>query len=260
MLTFRNTTITFFLLLFLLNILRIAGFGIHFSFALILMIVYLAVSVTFSFFICSGYHMKAFCKGVTTQKIVALTFDDGPDVEFTGRILDLLRDAGVPATFFCIGKKIRGNEQILRRMNDEGHLIGMHSFSHSAWFDFFSQLRMKKEFVLCENEIRQITGKRPLFFRPPYGVINPMVKSALRGTGYHVIGFSRRAWDTTAGSEKKIFSRLSRNIKPGDIILLHDTIGFNLHVVQDLLNHLAGQGFTVVSLHKLLKIDPYEKI
>jgi peptidoglycan-N-acetylglucosamine deacetylase len=260
MLTFRNTTIVFFLLLFLMNILRFAGFGIHFAFILVLIAAYLAVSVTFSFFIGSGYHMKALCKGENTGKMVALTFDDGPDVEFTGRILDVLKEAGVPATFFCIGKKIPGNENLIRRMNDEGHLIGMHSFSHSAWFDFFSPSRMKKEFMRCEDELRRLTGKRPLLFRPPYGVINPMVKSAIQETGYHVIGFSKRAFDTTSGNETKIFSRITRNIEPGDILLLHDTVGHNIRVVTDLVEHLAGKGFTFVSLDKLLQIEPYEKI
>ncbi len=259
MFTFRTTTITFFVFLFLLNILGFAGFGIHYWHYLILIGIYVTVSVTLSFFIRSCFHLKAFSNGITTEKIISITFDDGPDTEYTNRILDVLKDAGITATFFCIGRKIDGNEELLKRMDNDGHLIGTHSYSHSNWFDFFPPRRMKKEFLRTEEKIIHITGKRPLMFRPPYGVINPMVKRALHGTGYHVIGFSNRAWDTVAKKEGKILSRITRSLKPGDIVLLHDTVQQNINVLKSFLDYLTQNGYQVVSLDKLLNIIPYEK-
>ena len=259
MFTFRTTTITFFILFFLLNILGFAGFGVHFWHYLALIGIYITVSVTFSFFIRSGYHLKAFSRGITNEKIVSITFDDGPDIECTHRILEILNTADVKATFFCIGRKIDGNEELLRRMDKDGHLIGTHSYSHSNWFDLFSSHRMKKEFITTEEKVNQIIGKRPLLFRPPYGVINPLVKRALSGTGYHVIGFSNRAWDTVLKKEGKILSGITRSLKPGDIVLLHDTVQQNINVLKGFLDYLTQNGYQVVSLDKLLNILPYEK-
>jgi peptidoglycan-N-acetylglucosamine deacetylase len=260
MFTFRTTTIVFFILLFLMNILGFAGLGIHYWHYLILIGIYLIVSVTFSFFIRSGFHMQALSRGNTVERSVAITFDDGPDVEFTSRILDVLHDADVSATFFCIGRKIDGNEELVRRMDKEGHLIGTHSYSHSNWFDLFSAFRMRSEFQRSEEKIIRILGKRPLMFRPPYGVINPMVKRALKGMGYQLIGFSNRAWDTVTKKENRILERLVGKVKPGDIILLHDTMQQNIGVLKGLLDWLSRNNHKVVSLDKLLDIRPYEKI
>jgi peptidoglycan-N-acetylglucosamine deacetylase len=258
MFTFRITTLTFFILLLFLNIMGLAGYGIHFGYYLALIGVYITISVILSFFIQSGFHMKALCKGVTSEKIVSITFDDGPDIEYTHKILDVMKEAGITATFFCIGRKIEGNEELIKRMDQEGHLIGTHSYSHSNWFDLFSSRRMKREFNLSEEKIKQIIGKRPLLFRPPYGVINPMVKRALRGTGYHVIGFSNRALDTVVKKEAKILSRIIRSLKPGDIVLLHDTIQQNINVLKSFLEWSKQNGYRVLPLDQLLKIVPYE--
>ena len=257
MFTFRTTTITFFILLIFLGIMGMTGFRLETWHFLVLIGIYLTVSVTCSFFIRSGFHMRTLSRGITDEKIISITFDDGPDIEYTQRILDILKDAGVKATFFCIGRKISGNEELIRRMDKEGHLIGTHSYSHSNWFDLFPAKKMKHEFARCEAGILNITGKKPLLFRPPYGVINPMLKNALYETGYHVIGFSNRAWDTTTRKESKILIRLTRSLKPGDIVLLHDTVQNNIHVLKGFLDYLAKHEYRVVPLDKLLNIEPY---
>lgn len=258
MFNFRNTTLIFFVFLLLLNILKIAGIDVHFWAFLILTGIYLFVSVLLSFFIRSGFHLDAYCRGNTKEKVVALTFDDGPDVEFTQRILDELKNNSMTATFFCVGRKVDGNEELLRRMQEEGHLIGTHSYSHSSWFDFFSSARMKKEFLKTEEKIIRITGRRPLLFRPPYGVINPMVKKAVQATPYHIIGFSNRPFDTVSRSDHKVLVRIVRRIQPGDIILLHDTVQQNILVLKSLSDWIKANGYQVISLDKLLNIEPYE--
>jgi peptidoglycan-N-acetylglucosamine deacetylase len=258
MFTFRTTTIIFFILLLGLNLLSIAIQPVHFGFYLLLIWLYLSVSVLMSFFIRSGFHRKALCNLDTTRKVVALTFDDGPHPEITVKILDLLRNRAT-ATFFCKGMNIEGNEPILRKMNLEGHLIGNHSWSHSDWFDFYPPRKMREELIHTDAKIGSVIGKKPLLFRPPYGVINPMLKKALSGLPYHVIGFSNRCWDTVAKDEKKVLGRVKKNLRPGDVILLHDTVENSVNILKDLLDHLDEEGYSVVPLDKLFNVEAYEK-
>jgi peptidoglycan/xylan/chitin deacetylase (PgdA/CDA1 family) len=220
--------------------------------------VYLAISVSMSFFIRSGYHMKALCNAMTEEKIVSITFDDGPDDMLTPQLLDHLQDLGIPATFFCIGKKVNGNEKILKRMHREGHLIGTHSYSHSNWFDLFSPARMRKELENSVHAVLEATGMKPLLFRPPYGVINPMLKRALHGSGLQVIGFSNRAWDTSNRKQEIILARIMKNLKPGDIILLHDTVRESAEVIKTLAEQMKQAGYRILPLDQLLKITAYE--
>jgi peptidoglycan-N-acetylglucosamine deacetylase len=244
-------------MLILMNILGISGIGIPFYLYILLVVVYLGVSVAASFFIGSGFHMKVICSGETVQKVVALTFDDGPDPNNTEAILDILKGQA-KATFFCIGRNIPGNEAILEKMNREEHLIGMHSFSHSKWFDFFSPSKMRKEFLATEELIFTATGKKPLLFRPPYGVLNPMVKKALHSFRYHVIGFSNRSLDTVTADEDKVIKRVLRKLRPGDIILLHDTVYYSASLLKKLLFELSERGYIVIGLDELCKIRAYE--
>jgi peptidoglycan/xylan/chitin deacetylase (PgdA/CDA1 family) len=258
MLTFRNINIVFFILLFTLIILGILQFPVHYYYYIILFSLYMTLSVLMSFFIRSGYYMKTLCNAVTEEKMVSITFDDGPDHELTPKLLDQLKTLGIPATFFCIGHKIKGNEALLKRMHSEDHLIGIHSYSHSNWFDLFSPAHMHKELQLSAQAIFEAIGKNPLLFRPPYGVINPMLKRALHGTGFHVIGFSNRAWDTSSRKKEIILARILKNLKPGDIILLHDTVPESLEVIKDLVEQTKQAGFRIVPLDQLLNIPAYE--
>jgi peptidoglycan/xylan/chitin deacetylase (PgdA/CDA1 family) len=258
MLTFRNTTFVFFILLFTLNILGMFGYPVHYYHYILLLALYLVLSVSMSFFIRSGYHMKALCNAITEEKIVSITFDDGPDLELTPILLDQLKDYGIPATFFCIGRKIKGNEELLKRMHSEGHLIGTHSYSHSNWFDLFSPSRMKKELENSVQAVFEATGKTPILFRPPYGVINPMLKRALHGSGLQVIGFSNRAWDTSSRKKEIILGRVMKNLKPGDIILLHDTVMESIEAIKSMSEQIINAGYRIVPLDKLLKIHAYE--
>jgi peptidoglycan/xylan/chitin deacetylase (PgdA/CDA1 family) len=240
-----------------MNILVFSGVTIYFLFYILLIIVYVTVSVTASFYICSGFHIKALCRRKTEQKVIAITYDDGPDPQNTNAILDVLKDR-VKATFFCVGNKVHGNEPLLKRMNQEGHLIGTHSYSHSKWFDLYSAKRMKKELKQSEELIFEILSKKPLFFRPPYGVINPMLKKALGSFSYHVIGYSNRSLDTVTKDEKKTLERLIRKLRPGDIVLLHESVPYAASLLKKFLYQIAEKGYIVIGLDELLNIQPYE--
>jgi len=200
--------------------------------------------------------MKALCNRKTEQKVIAITYDDGPHPGNTDAILDVLKDH-TKATFFCIGSKVPGNESLLMRIHEEGHLVGTHSYSHSNWFDLYSAKKMKKELKQSEELIYEILGKKPLLFRPPYGVINPMLKRALGAFPYHIIGYSNRSLDTVTKDENKVIERLIRNLRPGDIILLHDTAPYAATLLKKFLNQVSDRGYIVIGLDELLNIQPY---
>ncbi len=258
MFTFRTTTIAFFITLATMNILALTGTHVPGLCYLWLLLLYFGVSVAMSFRIRSGFHMKAYCQGDGKEKYIALTFDDGPERKPTAEVLDVLKATGVPATFFCIGHKLNGSEELVRRIHDEGHLLGSHSFSHSNTFDFFGPGQMRREFDQTNILFEGILQKRPRFFRPPYGVINPMVKKALKHTGFHVIGFSNRTYDTSSKNPGKILERLKKNLKPGDIILLHDTVAAVPEVLKAFIPYAREKGYTFVPLDKLLNLPAYE--
>ena len=145
------------------------------------MLVYLGISVTMAFFPSSGFHYPLVYSGGSRKgKSVSLSFDDGPDPVLSPEILDVLKKYKVPAGFFLIGKKISGNEALVKRICEEGHIIGNHSFSHSNLWDFMSSEKMAADIEKTVSAIRDVTGKSPRYFRPPYGVINPMVNKAVK--------------------------------------------------------------------------------
>jgi peptidoglycan/xylan/chitin deacetylase (PgdA/CDA1 family) len=258
MFNFRTTTLLFFAILLTLNILGFTGISVSFYWYLLLIAAYLGVSVTASFFIRSGFHLKAICNRKTEHKVIAITFDDGPHPVNTPLLLDILKNRA-KATFFCIGKNIPENEAILKRMNDEGHLIGSHSYSHSHWFDLMPAAAMRKEFTKTEELIKGIIGKRPLLFRPPYGVINPMVKNAVKSFPYHVIGFSNRSLDTVTAKPEKTLRKVLQQMQPGDIVLFHDHVGYAPALLEKFLQGVSDLGYIIVGLDELCNIEAYEE-
>lgn len=199
----------------------------------------------------SGFFVNTIFKGSQNGKAIALTFDDGPNPE-TLPVLELLDKHNAKATFFCIGKQIEKYPHIFQEIIKRGHIAGNHSYSHSNNFGFFSSRRVKKELDKTDALIEKYTGKKPTYFRPPFGVTNLHIKKALNQTKHITIGWSIRSFDTAIQSEEKIFNRIKARLKPGGIILLHDTSQKTVNVLERLLTSLKGDGFDMVSMHQLL--------
>jgi peptidoglycan-N-acetylglucosamine deacetylase len=265
MVTFRRLTLVLFpvlLSIMLWNILiykPVYGYTHTFYILICLLIftVYLGISIGLSFVPCSNFHLPVICRAGTDEKSVSVTFDDGPDPVKTPGILEVLKKHDVKATFFCIGKKLSGNESLLKKMDDEGHLICNHSYSHSNWFDLFPAHRMHAEIIKTNHMIVQITGKMPPFFRPPFGVVNPMVKKALKNMPLKVICWNIRSLDTLIRDPRKIKKKILRKLKPGSIILLHDHTPFTENHLDDMLAAIKDAGYGIVPLDKLLKQPAY---
>jgi len=265
MLTFRRFTLMFFMILMGLNLWNIilgrcSGGFVHAHAQLLYILLftcYFGVSFALAFLPCSNFHHTVICKGKTNEKIVSVTFDDGPDPVKTPVILEILKKHRIKATFFCIGKNLAGNQRLLQQISDEGHLIGNHSLSHSKWFDLFSAGKMRAELLETDRLIKNITGRSPLFFRPPFGVVNPMVSNALKNMHWQAVCWNIRSLDTMNTYPLKIMQKIIGKLSPGAIILLHDHTSFSEQHLDELLNGIRDAGYGMVPLDKLLKMPAY---
>ena len=249
--------IFFLSVLFLLALWRFFSVISIWHFVLVIFVWFL-VNLIGSSLIKYNYHVKAYCNNPTEKdRKIALTFDDGP-TEHTLKILDILEKYNVKATFFCIGKNIIQHPEILKKIVEKGHIVGNHTFSHSPLFDFFRKNRVIEELQNTDASIQKIIGKKPQFFRPPYGVTNPSIRRALEVTKHHVIGWNIRSMDGISKNSKAIFNRILKRISPGSIILLHDTRAQTATVLEQLLQTLREKNYEVISVEQLLNIKAYE--
>ena len=212
-----------------------------------------------SYFIQSGFFLKAYCNGDDNEGQIAITFDDGPH-ENTILILDVLKKNNATAAFFCIGKNIAGKENIVKRINDEGHIVSNHSFSHHNLFDFFFVKKLKQDVSKTDELILQSTGKRNKLFRPPFGVTTPNIAQMVKEMDYKVIGWNLRSYDTTIKDHGKLMNRILKGIKNGSLILLHDTTpGIDI-VLQKVLDRARERNLKVVSIEEMFQINAYESV
>ncbi len=224
----------------------------------ILCLLWLIITIIGSLHIRWDYHLDSLSHNYKTSKNqVAITFDDGPNPEFTPRVLDLLKRNNAKATFFCVGKHIEDHPELLKRIISEGHTIGNHTFSHSNYFGFLTTKKTIKELELVNKLVHRITGLTLCLFRPPFGVTNPKIKKALDFLDLLSIGWSVRSLDTTSKSKQSILKFIEKKIQKGDVILLHDTSEKSVDILEQLLLFLKNTKFEAVTIDSLLKIKPY---
>ena len=246
---------------FLADLLLIIFFDWKYDFSfwvyLLLLLAYISVLFYGSYFIQSGFFIRSLWKGSSERKTIAITFDDGPVKDFTPLLLDLLKSENIPAAFFLIGKNIQGNEALVKRMVDEGHVIGNHSYSHTYWFSLNKSEVMFNDMKKCDEEILRVTGKKPKFFRPPYGVTNPMMKKAIEKGNYDCIGWSIRTYDTNAKSAEQLLKKSLKNLSNGDIVLFHDWGQFTIGILSAFIKEAQARGFEIVRVDELLNTKAY---
>lgn len=215
-------------------------------------ILFSAVVVWGSFDIQLEYFINSFTHKRTKTKEVALTFDDGP-TEFTPKFLDILKENNIKATFFCIGKQIEKYPETFQRIIAEGHSVGNHTFSHSNNTGFLSTSKMVEEIKQCDEVIFKIGNTKTYLYRPPFGVTNPNIAKAIKKTDKKSIGWNVRSLDTVINEEKEIYNRVTKNLKKGSIILLHDTSEKTYNVLVELLLFLERQKYSTFTIDSIFK-------
>lgn len=255
--TFKATRCGFIIAVSVIGLLQMI-FGLSLGWLALPSAVYLALIIYGSAIIQANFYAPAYCFGEASEKEIALTFDDGPSREYTPLVLSTLAQYNAPATFFVIGKNIPGNESVLKQIDAAGHSIGNHSYTHSFWVDFKSAQGFKDELNQTEESVFNVTGKRMKLFRPPYGVTTPNLAKASNALDYSIIGWSIRSFDTTADSAQTITRRVQAQIKPGAIILFHDTSDKTIQVLKQTLKFAQENGYKIVGVERLLKIEAYE--
>ena len=210
-----------------------------------------------SFDICFGLYVKAYCKGKSKEKILALSFDDGPHPEFTQKVLDILNKHKIKAGFFLVGSQIEQNPSLAKQIFSDGHMIGNHSFDHTGKFTIRRTKKIIADLKKNEDLIHEITGKRVQLFRPPFGVTNPNIAYAARFLNYKVVGWSIRSLDTMGKTDKNTIKRVVSRLKPGSIILLHDTHAGIGTILEEVIINAEKQDFTFVRPDELLNIEAY---
>ncbi len=186
----------------------------------------------------------------TTDRAVALTFDDGPNPDATPAILDALKDRGVRATFFVLGRHAERWPELVRRLAAEGHGIGNHGYYHRK-LHFKSPAYVRTDLTLGTRAIDVASGVRPRFFRAPHGFRSPWVTSIAQSLGQRTVGWSFGVWDTARPGRDVIVERIVSGTKPGSILLLHDGDGYDpsgdrmqtAQAVPLIIDRLLAQGY-----------------
>lgn len=193
----------------------------------------------------------------TEEKVIALTFDDGPSPTFTPQILDILNRFDAKATFFVIGEQAEKFPDIVKQEAFEGHSIGNHMYTHKqvskmSLNELINNLRRADQLILS------LTGKSPHFFRPPDGYYDETIVKAAESLDYHVViwtwGKDTKDWSNKLASS--IAQQIIKDIKNGDIILFHDQGGDRSNTVESLkilLPILKEDGYNFVTIDELMK-------
>jgi peptidoglycan glcNAc deacetylase len=190
------------------------------------------------------------------KKVVALTFDDGPNATTTPQALDILAKYKIKATFFVQGKNVAGNEAILKRMKAEGHEVGNHSWDHPV-LTKLSLEDAKKQLTDTESAITSVLGTSSKLMRPPYGAISDDIRNSL---DLSFILWDVDSLDWKSKNEAAILAEIQRQASNGSIILMHDIHQTSVNSLPKVIEYLQGEGYSFVTVSELLgnHVKPHE--
>lgn len=199
--------------------------------------------------------------GTKNQKIIVITFDDGPHEKFTPQILDILKENDAKATFFVMGKKVEYYPDIVKRMIDEGHEIGNHTYNHIN-VSKYSKSKVEEEILKSQEAIYNLTGKKPSLFRPPYRGMNQNTVNLVNELNLKMVLWCKtidvRDWANPG--VYNITNPLLTKIQNGDIILLHDynnrskaTTSQTVQALRIVIPELKKRGYEFVTVSELIK-------
>ncbi|QYC38121.1 Peptidoglycan-N-acetylglucosamine deacetylase [Nonomuraea coxensis DSM 45129] len=182
-------------------------------------------------------------------KCVALTFDDGPG-PYTAELLDILKRENARATFFVVGVNAAAQPGLLRRMSDEGHLVGNHSWAHTD-LSKPGTAKIADSLERARGTVAAAIGQAPTLVRPPYGAVSGTLRNVAREQGYPLVTWDVDVMDQQGGATPDIADRGVRGAHPGAIILLHDIHRESVAAVPEILKRLRGKGYSFVTVPEL---------
>lgn len=199
---------------------------------------------------------NAFYAENTEEKKIYLTFDAGYENGNTPAILDALKKHQAPATFFVVGNFISENQDLIKRMESEGHIVGNHTMTHPDMSKISTQESFQKELSGVEDIYKEITGKEMTkFYRPPQGIYSTLNLSMATEMGYHTFFWSLAYVDWYQDNQpdpQEAIAKLTKRIHPGAIVLLHSTSSTNAQILDELLNKWETMGYSFHSLQELV--------
>ena len=195
--------------------------------------------------------------GDTSQKVLYLTFDAGYENGCTEQILDVLKKHEVPAAFFLVGNYMERNADLVRRMVDEGHIVGNHTMHHYDMSKLTDKEAFAKELTQLEELFRSVTGKElPKYYRPPQGIYSQENLAMAKELGYQTVFWSLAYVDwnnDSQPSQEQAFSKLLPRTHNGAVVLLHSTSATNAKILDTLLTQWKEMGYTFQSIDNLFK-------
>ena len=190
-----------------------------------------------------------------SERLVALTFDDGPKEGKTDVLLDMLKEKNVHATFFMIGAQVEDNSELVKRLYEEGHQIGIHTYHHVDLY-CLSEEEQREEIKKTEEVIQAITGNtKPLTVRPPYGRMNAVFEEWIDRP---LILWSVDTLDWTGKPASQMIQETGENVKDGDIILMHDISENGLEGAAGIIDELKRMGYTFLTIDQLFRAKNIE--
>ncbi|HUR00600.1 MAG TPA: polysaccharide deacetylase family protein [Gemmatimonadaceae bacterium] len=189
------------------------------------------------------------------RKVVALTFDDGPNPDATPSILNTLKEKGVRATFFILGSHAERWPELVRRISAEGHQIGNHGYFHRK-LHFKSPFYVSRDIRLGLRAIKRAGAPAPRYFRAPHGFRSPWTTPIARAYGERTVGWSLGVYDSDRPGVDEIVKRTLEGVTPGSIVLLHDGDGYNpdgdrrqtAAAVPMIIDRLKAEGYEFATL------------
>jgi peptidoglycan-N-acetylglucosamine deacetylase len=196
----------------------------------------------------NGFLTDSISSGLSSDKRIALTFDDGPHPVITLKVLDQLRSRNIKATFFVLGERVKLYPEVLQKTFADGHEIGNHTYSHRR-LQTSSNEAIESDIRTAQNIIKETIGFEPNLFRPPYGALNPESKRILELHHLQTILWSVDPEDWKFRNEDLIYRFVVQHVRGGSIVLFHDIHPVILDALPRILDTLAAEGyqFTTVS-------------
>ena len=219
-------------------------------------------------YLCAPYlplGTRVVAQGSSTERNVALTFDDGPNATYTPQVLQILDHYSIKATFFVIGANVERHPEIARLIVEHGHQIANHSESHSNDLPYWTPGQIMKDYRSAQKAILDATGLTPRFYRAPHGKVSPWMRLALRRQGVVMVRWNCSVSDWKNPGVDKLISRVLDETHSGSIILLHDGLDLNenpdrsqlVQALPTIIEKLQGEGYKFVTVAQLLKQEPY---